>query len=282
MKLLLKNVTKVFFLLFIELFTLCKFSLIPEGVDLSYLFLGLFSFFYLIKDLNSFKPSFLFFYLNLISLFLYLSYPEPGLLNMFLFLLLILTAFFISLNIYIVKNNPLRFLVLFPLTLILVIYPFLNDLFWVYLCTSTCRIVHKVITLIGYKDVLLLGDYRIGNDLFKISIYSPCSGLEGISFYISAFSFFLIVSENRLLKPVFVVPGYILGIFSMIVLNVIRITSFFAFGVYISKTSGSFEGAKAAVNLFHSNIGWVLYTIGITAFISLWLFTAKKLKIISA
>ncbi len=211
-------------------------------------------------------------YLSLIS-----SLPIRFLL-MILGVLTIFTSLIAFIDLSIFKKYKLQCLIFFPLSFTVITYPALNSILWTYLSSSICKIVGKAITLLGYENIFLIGSYTLKSPYFKISIHSPCSGLEGILMFITVFSVLFMLRNDESLKPSFVFISFIVGIFYMYTLNIIRIVSYFLYGMSVASNSTSAEGAKRSIELFHSNVGWILYFIGIAIFIIVWIKVSKRFK----
>lgn len=286
-----------FFVLFIpitESFILKFFLPVTVELDFSYLIIGFLALFFLIRGITKkeslqFKPNIKIISLNLLIGSLYYlfllkaeSSTDPSTFiyifkHISLSFLILFTGIFYFIDFSCIFKYRLQFLFLLPLSFILVIYPTVNHFAWMYLCTSTCKIAYNVINFLGFKNISLVEHFRLVSPYFKISIFSPCSGLEGILMFIAVFSFFLIQLGNDLLKLKSIFLAYFIGIYYMYFLNIMRIVSYFLFGISVAKTSGSNEGANAAIRLFHSNVGWILYFIGISLFIAIWFYLSKRI-----
>lgn len=113
----------------------------------------------------------------------------------------------------------------------------------------------------GYNFILAHRDLRI-------YIGMGCSGLEGLFFFLLAFSAYL--TFEQLKAPRKMISGALLGVAGIFVLNLVRIALFFIVGVYLNRNWGVNVGTELLVWAFHENIGWVLYFIGISAFLFYW------------
>lgn len=292
----LKNLLLVSFLPIVEVFFL-QYITVPNYVmDLNYLIVQFVCFYILLAYLDkannlNFQSNPKIVFLNLSFLLTYTmviliiyAYPYIGAIIYVRFFLMLSSVAIIFTSLisflqldFFLKHN-LKFWTLAPLSFSVTAYPMLNSILWSHLSSSTCIIVSRGLALFGYSDVFLVGGYTLKSPYFSISIFPACSGLEGILIFVTVFSIFLIQSNLIFLKTKYIFFTYLIGIFYMYVLNILRIISYFLFGMSVAKTSGSVEGAKSAIKLFHSNVGWVLYFIGISLFIYIWVYFSKKLK----
>jgi exosortase/archaeosortase family protein len=103
--------------------------------------------------------------------------------------------------------------------------------------------------------------YRIDDSLSPVvgiadvsaKIYWSCSGMEGISMFVVVFALLLFIEKDRVRswKDIsFLAP---IGIIGMFFLNILRV--FFIF------VAGHFTSQEFATGIFHSNAGWILFTI---------------------
>lgn len=98
----------------------------------------------------------------------------------------------------------------------------------------------------------------IGIPSIIVKIGPPCSGLEGMALFLFAFTCLVLIErENLDKKKVFLL--YPLGLFGAFLINTIRMFSILLVGHYTS--------VEFAVGAFHSNVGWVLFTIYFLSFV---------------
>ena len=76
----------------------------------------------------------------------------------------------------------------------------------------------------------------------------------------------LLLFDWKRLSPL-VLIAYPLAVGYAFVLNIIRISLFFILGHLISERMDSERAGKLVLWLFHSNVGWILYLIGIGIFL---------------
>lgn len=87
---------------------------------------------------------------------------------------------------------------------------------------------------------------------FSATIYYPCSGIEGMGLFLLLFSVIVFIERKRInIKKV--IALYPLGILGAFMINIIRTFSIFFMAHYTSP--------EFAIGAFHSNIGWILFTI---------------------
>ena len=294
------NSVKIFLFVFLipilESFLLKYITISRFVLDFDYLIIGFISFYILLQNIKQtnnilFKSNRKAILLNLLSFLSYagiisIMYKHLSLVNsppvrfvlMILALTIILTGLISFIDLSILNNHKLKFLILTLLLFTIAAYPTLNLFLWRYLSSSTCKIVCCAINLFGYNNVSMIEDFTLKSPIFKISIHSMCSGLEGISFFITSFSIFLIILSDNSLKLNFILFSYVIGIIYMYFLNIIRITAYFLFGLSLTSKYNSADAVKSILKLFHSNIGWILYLIGISLFIIIWLYLRKAIK----
>lgn len=280
----------VYFLLFpiLELVFIKYISMEQFAADFTYLIAGFLSFCFLLEALSkksnlNYKPNRKLMLVNLISLLFYsgaifITYNHVCLIKLTLIRLIVLLLLYIVifssllcfLDLNISKEDKFKLYLFIPLSFSLIAYPTFNSLLWEFLSSSTCKASWFILKVLGFKDISLIGDYTLASSIFKIAIRSKCSGLEGILIFVAVFSIFLIIFSEIKLKSNLVFWSYFTGIIYMYILNILRITAYFSFGFYVSEKYHSAEAGKAIVGLFHSNIGWVLYLLGISFFILMW------------
>lgn len=139
---------------------------------------------------------------------------------------------------------------------------------------TTC--VFNALRFLGYRVALTDRPYVVEHPLLTGEIYAPCSGLEGITLFLTVYSSLLLL-DRRSFSVKTVVVSYFLGPLYMLFLNALRITLYFIAGIWAVERWGAAEGTKLFVELFHGNIGWVIYWIGILAyFAAFYRFFRKK------
>jgi len=87
---------------------------------------------------------------------------------------------------------------------------------------------------------------------FRAVIGAPCSGIEGIALFSLLFVIFALYNWKYLNKKK-VGLLFLIGIAGIFVLNILR--------VFILFLVGHFIDVKLAAGVFHTNLGWILYSI---------------------
>lgn len=148
---------------------------------------------------------------------------------------------------------------------------------WPYLAYLNTRSIHQILKLFGYAMLESEDPRVLRHALFEATIEAPCSGLEGISFFIAAWSLILMFDHQQMsIMKIFAV--YCLGAIYMLILNIIRITIFFMLAIWAVGKWGEAKADKLFINFFHSHIGWFLYVIGLSIFFLILFKTQNKQK----
>lgn len=103
----------------------------------------------------------------------------------------------------------------------------------------------------------------LGVNNFIVGISSECSGIDSLLIFLSLFTVLLVLDKDRLdLKRMAIL--FIPGIIGTIGYNILRIYLLILVGVHINP--------EFAVDVFHSNIGWILFLV---FFVIFWHFGSK-------
>lgn len=131
---------------------------------------------------------------------------------------------------------------------------------WPFFSKIVAGIVYFLLRLVSKDAVYTLekGVPSIGLPGVVAQIHSACSGIEGMGLFLLLFTALVIVeykdiSKNKLLV---LYPAGVLGAF---IVNIIRTFLLFIAGYFISP--------DFAIGAFHSNTGWILFTIYFLGFI---------------
>ncbi len=213
-----------------------------------------------------------FFSLNVITTAVFLLYNQYMIFNSVLvsanptvfviiwFLLAISLLVFLFLSFFKIGDliNALKkfkmsiFISLFLSLIFFSIYDFFYK-FWVILSFLVSKGVILVLSIFYSPELSYVGGIPNIKLLdFGASVSAPCSGIEGISLFILLFSIFVIYHRRTVNKEK-VLFLYIVGIASVILLNILRIALLFWIG-------GVFSPALAT-GIFHSNLGWIMYSV---------------------
>ena len=114
----------------------------------------------------------------------------------------------------------------------------------------------------------------IGTDIFRVKVYDGCSGFEGISTFLVAFTFMILVLLKwKRVKTINALVVACIGSLVMYSVNIVRI--------YVLILIGHFYGSKFAVDLWHSQGSAFLYAITIIAILAVsnrWMLSAVSGK----
>jgi exosortase/archaeosortase family protein len=173
----------------------------------------------------------------------------------------------------------------FLATFVLVTYPHVLEQFWPPLSASTAACCGWLLTRFGVPAQLSSTGERfmLWHPHFAASINMGCSGLEGIFFFLFALSVVASFKE-KLREPPRFITALIVGLALMFVLNVLRISSFFSFAVFLENKVAQQQGEKFFEWAFHENIGWMLYFSSLFLFFEIflgkkiWPTRAKKIR----
>ena len=279
----------ILLVLFVDLGEI-KFSLISKGhvLQLIIVFIGLFLVFsgkdlLKIKSLEklNYKQLALFFSVNLISLFLFYKLSKylienldalqrPGFFGMWLVLSLaiglsLLFAFFdFKFILYFIKGKSM--LISSVITVIWFFFLKYKRYFSVLvLANFLAQIVAKIIYFLlkiffdgAFYRVDSTSIPTIGIPRFVVKIARPCSGIEGMGLFLLLFTALVLIEHKRINKNK-VLLLYTLGIFGAFCINVMRTFSLFVVGHFVSP--------EFSLGVFHSNVGWIAFTIYFLIFI---------------
>jgi exosortase/archaeosortase family protein len=125
-------------------------------------------------------------------------------------------------------------------------------------------VIFAKITSIGTAGILSL--FMSGVTYSFESVYRPivmtpsfsgiiarsCSGIIGLSLFALLFGLILVMDWRRINKGK-AIASFVVGLAGIVFINIIRITSLFLVGIYVSR--------EFALGLFHTNIGLVLFLL---------------------
>ncbi len=114
-----------------------------------------------------------------------------------------------------------------------------------------------------YLDIEATRAPILGVGEFIVGISEECSGIDSMLLFLSLFTVLLVLDWNRLnRKRMFML--LIPGILGTVLYNLLRIYLLMLVGIFISP--------EFAIDMFHSNIGWILFLV---FFIVFWHFGSK-------
>lgn len=137
---------------------------------------------------------------------------------------------------------------------------------WEFFSNTVGNVLHFVFLRLSDNVVFRIsGDVGpiLGVENFYIAISKVCSGIESLLFFISLFAILVITNWEELDKKrmmILFVPG-VIGTFFV---NILRVFLLVVIGAWISP--------KFAVDVFHTNAGWIFF---LAYFIVFWHFGSK-------
>lgn len=153
--------------------------------------------------------------------------------------------------------------------LILVVYYFLIQFFqsiWRILGNFVAWAQYHMLELTFDNVYLRMSDEiapRLGVGDFIVGISSACSGIDSLLLFISLYSVLLVMDWDRMDRKrmfLLLIPGLI----GTVIYNLLR--------VYLLMLVGILYSPEFAIDMFHSNIGWILF---LGFFILFWHFGSK-------
>ncbi len=111
-------------------------------------------------------------------------------------------------------------------------------------------------------------DYGLAVGGFRVDIYEPCSGVEGITLFIFVYLSYLMVDWSMVRKWRALCAG-LLGILIMYGANVLRIYLIMVLGFEVFERMGAAAAYTLVVRYFHGHIGWFLYGAIILLYVAL-------------
>ena len=89
----------------------------------------------------------------------------------------------------------------------------------------------------------------LGN--FSVIIGSPCSGIESMSMFMGLFLLLIVYDQNQLnFRRAGII--FVLGLIGSYLLNIIRVSAVMFVGT---------KNSNFALGLFHSQVGWIFFSI---------------------
>jgi exosortase/archaeosortase family protein len=123
--------------------------------------------------------------------------------------------------------------------------------FWVHLSSLTASVLPIPLGLFApvYTDFQDPAGAIIGMKYFYVIITKSCSGIESLGIFILFFPLIISFNWSGLDKRL-ILPLFIAGIVGAFLVNVIRLVSLILIGAFMS--------ADLALDVFHTNLGWML------------------------
>lgn len=173
------------------------------------------------------------------------------------------------------------------------VYWALNLLLWGQMAEATGAIVRALLWITGLSTTTYKGektgddgvvlDYHVyvASQEFSIQIGAWCSGLEGVSLFVFLLSVFVLFDWSIFSKVKHLWVIYVLTVPFVLAVNAARIAGLFMYAVWNVRKYGHTQAVMATVDAFHSNIGWVVYTLAFAVFLPVvyrWATRSTKAK----
>ncbi|MBN2423043.1 archaeosortase/exosortase family protein [Candidatus Woesearchaeota archaeon] len=159
---------------------------------------------------------------------------------------------------------------------IFLFYYFLIQFFqgiWRFLGNFVANSVYFILSL-TFKNTYLKMDAisapRLGVNNFIVGISKECSGIDSLLLFLSLFSVIFVLDWKRLNKK---------RMLTLLIPGIIGTVAYNLFRVYVLLLVGVFISPEFAVDMFHSNIGWILFLVFFIIFWhfgSSWVYEKKK------
>ena len=123
--------------------------------------------------------------------------------------------------------------------------------FWEFLAFRVAMFVKFILDPFYIVSLTLDVDPTLQVNGFSVIIGPPCSGIESLSMYLGLFALLIVYDhENLDLRRSAIV--FVLGEVLVYLLNIVRVSLIMIIGV---------RNADLAVGMFHSNAGWVMFSV---------------------
>jgi exosortase/archaeosortase family protein len=160
--------------------------------------------------------------------------------------------------------------------LVLVGYFFLIQLFqkiWLFLGNMVAKSIYFLLSL-TFKNVYfkmgVTSGPSVGAQNFVVGISDACSGIDSLLLFISIYVAIFALDFNRINKKRMLLL-FIPGILGSVLYNILR--------VYLLMLVGIFINPEFAIDMFHTNIGWILFLLFFVVFWNFgsdWVYMKKK------
>lgn len=141
-----------------------------------------------------------------------------------------------------------------------------REFLWPYLSGPSTHLVRMLLESLGLT-FLPSGPDRIEHENLKIFIAPACSGLEGVFLFGSMFSM-LMALDYRKFGAGRIAAAYAAGALWMLALNILRIAAIVLVAIRTTDPNDPSTSARLAGELFHLNVGWMLYLTGALAYVA--------------
>lgn len=172
-------------------------------------------------------------------------------------------------------------------------YWHLNLLAWVHLSGATSTMVRGILWVCGFPTTTFTQEQKggdghlidywayVSSSDFSVKIGSWCSGFEAMTLFIFLLSLFVLLDWNLFSKVRHLWAVYILTVPFVLVVNAMRIAGLFLYAEWYVWRYNRSDAMRATVAAFHSNIGWVIYSVAFAVFLPLvyrWAKRAAKVR----
>lgn len=152
---------------------------------------------------------------------------------------------------------------------------------WGQMADLTGAMVRGVLWLAGITARTYPGDKKtedgqitdyyvyVSSPEFSVQIGSWCSGFEGVSLFLFLLSLFVLLDWRLFSKTRHLWAAFLLTVPFILGVNALRIAGLFLYAVWIVREHGRTQAVWATIEAFHSNIGWVLYSLAFAVFLPL-------------
>ncbi|RMF06680.1 exosortase/archaeosortase family protein [Candidatus Woesearchaeota archaeon] len=141
---------------------------------------------------------------------------------------------------------------------VLVVYYILIDWFqriWFFLSVFVSKVIYFLLSL-TYKDAVLHVKFgqapTLGAANFIVGVSKDCSGIDSLLLFISLFIFLWVLNRGELHQKRMIVL-FILGIIGTIAYNLLRVYAIMLVGIHYDPVF--------AVDVFHTNAGWIMFLL---------------------
>ncbi len=141
-------------------------------------------------------------------------------------------------------------------------YDLLNPVLWKSLAQVYIPLLVGSLNALGFEVSRGLSSRVISHPSLVVRIDPGCSGLDGVFFFIGVFSALMIFDFQKFLREDFL-KIFAVGSALMLIMNYFRLGAFLIYGYSLAGELSREKGGSAMLQLFHSNVGWLLYSAGI-------------------
>lgn len=156
--------------------------------------------------------------------------------------------------VYFSKKFWRRLLVSLGISIVFVTLLKYSYLMWPYLSHIVAKSVYVMLDLF-FEGTIYVKEGIIpivGIPAITAKIYGVCSGIEGMGLFLLLFTVLVLVEYRNLnMKKVLIL--YLIGVIGAFIINILR--------TFLIFVMGHFTSAEFALGTFHSNVGWVAFTL---------------------